>query len=747
MIAYLLQVTFCLAFFYGFYHLALRKETMFDTNRMYLLVTLTISLTLPLIKIYIDHQNAQASMPSYVLVGAYINDFSSSISTSAAKTFLWGKLIAAVYFTGVAVMSFRLFLALKQIVDIRKNGTQMVLSGHSYIISSQVKSPFSFFNTIYLPKDHSFGESELNEVIAHELAHVRARHTWDVILMELICIKLWPSPMIYLYRKSLKEVHEYVADAAVLKDTPWENYAQLLVSQQHSKLQNILSNQLIYSQLKKRLVMMNQERSGAAARYKYLGFIPVLLLALVFFSFREKPIDEISLKMLNDRIISLSIGSDQKIYSSKTEVQIEGLESFLRKQISMSNDTLLLVNVDKKLTGGYLGEIDSIGQKVKIHTVFVLDSDFSLNGDSLNIQTELGNPELQFGRDNAIGIVQSDRKLPVFPGCADVPLAEQEECGTSNLVDYILRNMVYPESVKKAGLEGNVVVKFTVGADGLVKNIQVAKALHPDADQAVVNLVKRMNAKVGKWLPAVKEGKYHDSEMYLPVKFALDNTGIAEEPYQYAEELPRFPGCEQITNVDDRKACATRNMYEFIYTNIRYPKQDRVNKIEGHCIVQFVIGVDGNLSDIEVRRSPSDAMAEEVIRIMNLMAAMPERWTPARNEGKAVPMRFTLPVKFKLQDEQKQSSVEQKYETENTATRSVLVQPNPAMESITVSIFDDTHTLKIFDIAGKQVQMHKINSMSAGNETLNISSLKPGQYVVQVISEKESLSASFTVVK
>lgn len=252
MLIYLFQVTVCLAFFYGLYFLGLRKETMFHTNRMYLMITLIISLVLPFVKIYIDEQQADSNtlVASTVYLGNYVNNFSVSIATPVAKTIPWLKIFIGVYLLGAAVMSVRLLFAFKQILDIRKTGIHTKVSGHLCVLSDKVKSPFSFFNTIYLPLQHSFSEVELNEVIVHEKAHVSGMHTWDVILMELLCIKLWPSPMIYLYRKSMKEVHEFVADAAVLKDTHWENYAQLLVSQQHNQLQNILSNQLIYSQLK-----------------------------------------------------------------------------------------------------------------------------------------------------------------------------------------------------------------------------------------------------------------------------------------------------------------------------------------------------------------------------------------------------------------------------------------------------------------------------------------------------------------
>lgn len=754
LILYLVQVTCCLAFFYAFYHLILRKETLFETNRFYLVITLASSIVLPLIKIYIDSQSSDTTtgIAPYVYVGTYVDAISKDFAVAKTKPFPWDRLIVGIYALGIAVMAIRLLNAVKEIQLIRQHGIKTLVNGQWCILSDQVKSPFSFFNTIYFPKQHQFGETELKEIVAHELAHVKGRHTLDILFMETACIFLWPSPLIYFYRKALKDVHEFVADAAVMRDTPWENYAQLLISQQQGQLQNILSNQLIYSQLKKRLLMMNKERSGSMAGLKYLGFIPVLLIALVLFSFREKnaSVKEANLfnnEVQSERIIHLSLTADQKIYYKWTEIPKDELESFLRKQISLTNDTLLYVRIDKTLTVADLSAIDEIGQKLKIWTVFEPDNVFNLYRDGLPIKTGFG---------HTFGIEASDREHPVFPDCTNVPLAEQEDCSMAKMAQYIQDNMFYPESVKEAGIEGMVVVKFTVGVDGLVKDIQVVKSIHPYADQVVVNLISNMNAKVGKWIPATKEGKPHDAEMHLPVKFDLDNIATKEEPLSYAEELPRFPGCEDIENEEERSACASRKMFEFIYTNINYPREDRENIIQGHCIVQFVIGVDGSISDIDVKRTPSEAMKQEVIRLMNVMAVLPDKWIPARQDGKAVAMRFTLPVKFVLQDDKTKQMYDKRQNISPTsdsdeslvAGKTVTVVPNPATESITVELIEGSHTINIFSLSGNLILTQKITSKGGmDKESINISSLPSGQYAVQVLSSAGSATGSFTIVK
>jgi len=678
MLIYLFQVTVCLACFYGFYVAALRSETLFHTNRMYLMITLIISLVLPFVKIYIDAQHASSNMlaASTVYLGNYVNNFSASISETEAKSIPWLKILTGVYLLGVAVMAIRLLLAFKQILDIRKTGIHTKVSGHLCILSENVKSPFSFFNTIYLPNQHSFSEMEYNEVIAHEMAHVSGMHTWDVILMELLCIKLWPSPMIYLYRKSLKEVHEFVADAAVLKDTPWEKYAQLLVSQQHSQLQNILSNQLIYSQLKKRLLMMNKEPSGFAARYKYLGIIPLFLIALILFSFRAKIADGPFLQ-------------EEKLFF-RTDSLPETTVTSLR------------------LT-------DPVQQPVI--------------------------PEDYTKLDYTLG-------MPIFPGCDDVAISERGNCGMYKLGEYINAHMVYPESLKKSGKEGRVLVKFVVDADGLVKDVEIQQSLDPDADQEVLKLVNGMNAAVGKWRPARKEGKSYDAEMVLPVTFSLGTSTAPAEPLKEVDKMARFPGCEEMTSLEERNACAQEKMFHFVYSNVKYPKEDRENNIEGTGIVQFVIGGDGRITDIEVLRSPSQGIKLELERLINAMAALPDRWVPALKDGKPVAFQLILPVKFKLQDEQKEkveapaSSPEPSEMSSISVMNPIKVTPNPASSEITVDIFAGAQTLWIINSSG--VHMHAMKlAKGIEKQLVDVSGLQPGQYVVQVNSETQTLSSSF----
>ena len=123
----------------------------------------------------------------------------------------------------------------------------------------------------------------------------------------------------------------------------------------------------------------------------------------------------------------------------------------------------------------------------------------------------------------------------------------------------------------------------------------------------------------------------------------------AEEIFRVVEEMPRFPGCEHLATMDERKACADKKMLQFIYDNIQYPAIARENGIEGTVVVRFVVETDGAIKHAEVVRDIGGRCGEEALRVVTLMNNMQQKWTPGRQRGKAVRVWFNLPVKFILE--------------------------------------------------------------------------------------------------
>ncbi len=113
--------------------------------------------------------------------------------------------------------------------------------------------------------------------------------------------------------------------------------------------------------------------------------------------------------------------------------------------------------------------------------------------------------------------------------------------------------------------------------------------------------------------------------------------------YQVVEEMPRFPGCEHEPK-DERPECAQKEMLKFVYENLRYPDEAKKSKTEGTVVIQFVINIDGSISNTKIVKEIGDGCAKEVLRVVNEMPI----WIPGKQRGAPVKVRYTLPVKFSL---------------------------------------------------------------------------------------------------
>lgn len=121
------------------------------------------------------------------------------------------------------------------------------------------------------------------------------------------------------------------------------------------------------------------------------------------------------------------------------------------------------------------------------------------------------------------------------------------------------------------------------------------------------------------------------------------------EIFEVVEQMPRFPGCEAMAGDDnDKKTCADQKMLQWIYSQIKYPALAREMGVEGTAIISFVVNEKGEIINAEVRKKVGGGCEEEALRVIKEMSKMTDKWTPGKQRGKAVAVRYTLPVRFKL---------------------------------------------------------------------------------------------------
>lgn len=278
---YLLQSAVSLVLLYGVYQLFLRRDTFFQANRFYLLGSVLFSLAIPWI--FISHP-AGIRYGTYAMLLDPVTVTPDEMQGTVARHLPLFEMLLTIYLTGVILFTARFIYQLVQIRTLIRRNSHGIKPEEKIILLSAPHAPFSFFRMIFISRD-MLGSPEIRQVIEHERVHIRQYHSLDIMLMEALTIVQWFNPVIWLYRRSVKELHEYLADQGVIgKGADLTEYQAHLLNQAMGIQVNDLTHNFNHSLLKKRFMMMTREKSGLASRWKLLMPVPVILALTMAFS-------------------------------------------------------------------------------------------------------------------------------------------------------------------------------------------------------------------------------------------------------------------------------------------------------------------------------------------------------------------------------------------------------------------------------------------------------------------------------
>jgi TonB family protein len=278
---YLIQSGICLALLYTLYWIFMRDDTFFVLHRIYLLVSILISIVLPLfdIKLFFDRSQSE-----YFVILKTLEITPDNVALAIHKNYNGFQILTMIYLTGTIFFFLRfLFLTVRMVQLILKYGITKN-DGLRFVFISPGNTPFSFFNLIFINweiKDHE----RYNEILKHELTHIRQFHSVDLLLMEFLTIIQWFNPFIWFYKNTLKIIHEFLADQSVLKNgTSKSEYQKMLISQAFGAQLISLSNNFNHSLIKRRLVMMSKSRTHRFAYLKMVFVVPFSIAIAILMS-------------------------------------------------------------------------------------------------------------------------------------------------------------------------------------------------------------------------------------------------------------------------------------------------------------------------------------------------------------------------------------------------------------------------------------------------------------------------------
>ena len=308
---YILKSAVCLAVFYLFYRLLLSRETFHRFNRIALIGILILSCLLPLAEVSVKEQTevhqTVMSLEQWLILADMMNATTAG-EQAEGVTITWIQVALLIYLLGILFFAIRNGYSLMRLCLLLKSGERRQLEAYypkgkniRLIVHHKEIAPFSWMRYIVISQKDL--EENGREILIHEQAHIRNRHSWDLLVADICIFFQWFNPASWLLKQELQNIHEYEADETVIKEgVDAKQYQLLLIKKAVGTRLYSMANSFNHSKLKKRITMMLKEKSSPWACLKYLYVLPVAAIAVTAFARPEvsKQVEEISAVKVND---------------------------------------------------------------------------------------------------------------------------------------------------------------------------------------------------------------------------------------------------------------------------------------------------------------------------------------------------------------------------------------------------------------------------------------------------------------
>ena len=250
-------------------------------------------------------------------------------------------------------------------------------------------------------------------------------------------------------------------------------------------------------------------------------------------------------------------------------------------------------------------------------------------------------------KEDIMALIERGEAVP-FQIVEEKPSFQRGDANT--FANWIGDHLKYPESAKKAGVQGRVTLQFTIGKDGKVGDVKVMRGVNEEIDAEAVRVVESSP----KWKPGRIDGKAVPVAFTLPINFKLDNGTIQEIdeadaakekeelkaavdrgesiPFSLLEDKPTFNGGD------------ANKFSEWVNSQLICPEAAKAAGTQGRVVLQFTVDPEGNVVNAKVLRGISEELDAESLRVISNSP----KWEPGRIDGKPVPVIYTFPIVFKL---------------------------------------------------------------------------------------------------
>lgn len=555
---YLLEANLYLCVFYAGYCLFLNKETHYTLNRIYLLLSCVFSFVLPVVQIGWLKPVETATKTIVIIPQTVYQTTVQKLTVQPTLTF--NDILVYAYILGTIVLTTVLFIRLYQLVKLTKATKTLVNDKYKLINIEGSTTAFSFFNYLFIGTKTQAN----NIIIRHELVHIRQKHSVDIVFLELIKIINWFNPLVYLLQISLKTIHEYIADEqTAAQESDALSYSSFLVSNAYGLNGSPLAHSFFnYNLLKKRIIMLNQKRSGKLARLKYLVAVPIcagllcastLVFSKTYGFFDLMPQQEIvNKKLANTHTAPADTVKVDPVRIKKADVTAKGFK-YEETGYLVNKKTDFRVIITEK--NGEQKEYYK--SKATPEELATLKTKYGYTFPKMLIYPKLpppppappanskkpkvidvklppppppANPEKIKKVPKVVEVTPVTPKVPAPAVAEHVPPPPPPADPFQTLYMYVAKHTRYPSKARENHISGKVTLNFNI-INGKISEVALAEGVDQDIDNEILRVVNNFDGNLG-----IKSGHYN-----LPISMALvadnDNYYLPVPSKQYDQAM------------------------------------------------------------------------------------------------------------------------------------------------------------------------------------------------------------------
>ena len=693
---YLSYSTLALAALYLLYKVLMSYETLHRLNRVLLLGFVVLSAVLPLCRIEVVEE-----LPAVEPV-EFVAPMADSVVYEVAESFNYTALLQMAFFVlfllGVVVMIVRLVISIMSVKRIIRSGEQQYLEGGvTLTIVDKPISPFSWFGHIVVSRADI--EQNRDIILTHEMAHIRLRHSWDVLAVDLALCFWWFNPAMWLLRRELQSLHEYQADEEVLNSgIDAQTYQLLLIKRAVGSRLHSVANCLNHSNLNKRITMMCKKTSSRWSAAKALLVLPLVAVSLAatattVYVPREVQ-DKVTENSVNEQNVTdasttkaqaaaeakerVATVSEQpkdvananvhgRVIDAKTKKQVPNVAVLIKeKSIGVFADESGQYIIKGQPEGIYTLIASAVGYKSAEKSVSIapdknVEVNFELEENVVSLNEVTVSSDTKVAEANAKAAAAKVQEAANAQAAAaanattggDMPYVKVEKMPTFMGGDLnVFRNWVqskiqYPKEAMDKGIKGRVVCSFVVEKNGSLTDFDVLQS----PDKSLADEVVRILKTSPKWEPGEQRGEKVRVKYTVPIVFSIGNKNVTDastpKTQAAAEAKVAEDGDMPYVKVEKMPTFMGGDLNVFrnwVQSKIQYPKEAMDKGIKGRVVCSFVVEKNGSLTDFDVLQSPDKSLADEVVRILKTSP----KWEPGEQRGEKVRVKYTVPIVFSI---------------------------------------------------------------------------------------------------